>query len=252
MSDDWNAYLTEIEGSITSILLDVGVADDAPDPGRPWLVRVAITLQEPDEHGLTSNEEFAAIEPLEEGIVEAIEQGLDAVHVGCMTYSGQRVVVFFSPTSEGIDVALAPVMQEYPTYEIRSAYQEDAEWSFYFEILLPTPIEIQSMSNSAVLQGLLEAGDTLEEERPVSHWAYFPSEQARAQFISVVQELEFEVDQESLSEEGEPPHPFGVQFERVDHVDQTSIDQVTIELFGLALTLQGTYDGWETIVVKSE
>ncbi|PQO36884.1 hypothetical protein C5Y96_06895 [Blastopirellula marina] len=252
MSDDWNAYITRIEDSITSILLDMGIVDDAPDPQRTWLVRVSIALQNPDEYGMTTNEEFDAINPLEEAIVEAIEQGLDAVHVGCMTHDGQRAVVFYSPTFEGVDVALGPVMQAYSTYELRSSCQEDAEWGFYFEIMFPSPYEMQSMSNSSVLQGLLEAGDSLEQERVVSHWAYFPSEQARAQFIVSVQEKGYEVDQESLDTNAEPPNPFGVQIDRVDHVDQASIDQITIELFELAQSLEGTYDGWETFVVRSD
>ncbi|MBA2113222.1 DUF695 domain-containing protein [Bremerella alba] len=252
MSDDWNAYLTQIEDSIASILLDMGIVSDVPDPQRKWLVRVLIPLQQPDDYGLTSNEEFAAIQPLEEGIVETIEEALDAVHVGCMTHNGRRDIVFYSPTFEGIDVALAPVMQEHTTYELRSGYQEDAEWGFYFEIMYPTPYEIQSMQNCSVLHNLLEAGDTLEKERLVSHWAYFPSEQSRAQFISSVQEKGFQIQQENLREEAEQPNPYGVQIERVDHVDQASIDQVSIELFDLAQSLGGTYDGWETKVIKSE
>ncbi|WDI44166.1 DUF695 domain-containing protein [Bremerella sp. P1] len=252
MSENWNAYLTQIEDSITSILLDMGVAEDAPVPQKTWLVRVSIALQERDEYGLATDEEFTAIRPLEEAIVESLEQGLDAVHVGCMTYDGQRVVVFYSPTFEGVDVALTSVTQEHSTHELRSSYQEDAEWGFYFEILYPSPYEMQAMSNASVLHGLLEAGDTLEEERLVSHWAYFPTEQARAQFIAAVQEKGFQVDEESIQEESEPPNPFGVQIDRVDHVDQDSINEVTIELFDLADSLDGTYDGWETFVVRPE
>lgn len=252
MSEDWNAYLTQIEESLTSILLDMGIANEAPDPQKTWLLRVSIALQTRDDYGMATEEEFAAIQPLEESIVEALEQGLDAVHVGCMTYDGQRVVVFYSPTFEGVDVALAPVMQKHSTHELRSSYQEDAEWGFYFEILFPTPYEMQAMSNASVLHGLLDAGDTLEEARLVSHWAYFPTEQARAQFISSAQERGFQIDEESLQAESDPPNPFGVQIDRVDHVDQASINEVTIELFDLADSLEGTYDGWETFVVRSE
>ncbi|QDU73348.1 hypothetical protein Pan97_03180 [Bremerella volcania] len=252
MSDDWNAYLTQIEDSIASVLLDMGIVSDAPDPQRTWLVRVFIPLQDPDPYGMTTNEEFTAIQPLEEGIVDAIEQGLGAVHVGCLTHDGRREVAFYSPTFEGVDVALAPVMQKHATYQLRSSYQEDADWGFYFEILYPSEYEYQSMQNSSVLHNLIEAGDSLEQERPVSHWAYFPSEQARAQFIASVQEKGFQIEQEIQSDEQEQSNPFGVQLERVDHVDQASIDQVTIELLELAHSLEGSYDGWETMVITDE
>ena len=250
MSDNWDAYLTQIEDSITSILLDMGIANDAPDPQRTWLLRIFIPLQSPDKHGMATNEEFAAIQPLEEGIITALEQGIDAVHVGCMTHDGRREIVFYSPAIEGVDVALAPVMEQHTSYELRSGYQEDPGWGFYFQILYPSLYEFQSMQNNSVLRNLLEAGDTLQKERPVSHWSYFPSETSRAQFIASVQGKGFQIEQEDeRHEEENQANPFGVRIERVDHVDQASIDQVTIELLELASSLEGSYDGWETMVV---
>jgi len=150
VSENWNAYLTQIKDSIASILIDMGAATYAPDANRKWLVRVAILLQNPDEHGMTSNEEFAAIQPLEEAIVDTIQQRLDAVNVGCMTYNGQRMVIFYSPTSEGVDVALAPVIQAHTPYELKTHAQEDADWGFYFNILYPSPYENQSDRKSVV------------------------------------------------------------------------------------------------------
>lgn len=252
MSENWNAYITQIEDSIASVLLDMGIASDAPDPQRTMLLRIFIPLQDPDEYGMTSNEEFEAIQPLEEGIVDALEQGIDAVHVGCLTHDGQREVAFYCSSVDGVGPALAPVVQQHPSYQLKSSHQDDADWGFYFEILYPSLYEFQSMQNASVLHNLMEAGDSLEKERPVSHWLYFPSEQARAQFISSVQEKDFQIEQESLGEDADDPTPFGVQIERVDHVDQASIDQVTIELLELARTLDGTYDGWETMVVTEE
>ena len=252
MSENWNAYLAQIEDSVASILLDMGVVSYAPDPERKLLVRVAIVLHDPDQYGLTSSEEFTAIQPLEEAIVDTVVERLDAVHVGCMTYDGRRVAVFYSPTAEGIDVALAPVMQEHHSYELKTAHQEDPEWGFYFEIMYPSPYENQSMQNSSVLHNLIEHGDTLEKERPVSHWIYLPSDAARAQFIKAVQEQSFQVEEQCEREEEDDLNRFGVRIERVDHIDQASIDEVTIQLFDLAQSLEGDYDGWETMVITEE
>ncbi|MEW4565166.1 DUF695 domain-containing protein [Bremerella sp. JC770] len=252
MSENWNAYLTQIKDSIASVLIDMGAVTYAPDAQRTWLIRVAIVLHHPDEHGMTSNEEFAAIQPLEEAIVDAIQQRLDAVNVGCMTYKGQRVIAFYSPTSDGIDVALAPVIRVHDTYELKNHAQVDADWGFYFNVLYPSPYENQSMQNSSVLRNLVEHGDTLAQERPVSHWAYFPSDQARAQFNSAVQAKGFQIEENREREGEDQPNRFGIRIERVDHVDQASIDQVTIELYELAKSLDGDYDGWETMVVTGE
>lgn len=253
MSDNWNVYLTRIdEDTVASILLDMGVASRGPDPTRPWLLRVALILKDPQETGMITREEHITISPIEEKIVDIIASKFDAIHVGTMTFQGRRENSFYASTSEGFDQVVESVKEEFPEYECRSNAAENPEWSYYFELMYPNPYELQSMNNRSVLFNLQESGDSLEQERPVMHWAYFPSQAARSQFISVVQEKGFSIEQESQAETEDDPLPFGVQVERVDHVDQASIDEVTINLSELADSLEGNYDGWETMVVKDE
>lgn len=253
MSDNWNVYLTNIdENTVASILLDMGIAAEGPDETRPWLLRIALILKSPQENGMITKDEHITISPIEEAIIDAIVATCDAVHVGTMTCSGRRDNSFYAATSAGFDQAVQSLTEAFPDYSIRSDATENADWSYYFGLLYPNPYENNSMANQSVLYNLHESGDSLEKERPVSHWAYFPTQQSRAQFISAVQEKGFTIEQESEAEDENDPNPFGVQIDRVDHVDQESIDMITIELFELAESLEGTYDGWETFVVRSE
>lgn len=253
MSDNWNVYLTSIdENTAASILLDMGIAAEGPDATRPWLLRIALILKDPQENGMITRDEHITISPIEEAIIDAIISACDAVHVGTMTFSGRRDNSFYAATSEGFDQAVQSLTEAFPDYSIRSDATENADWSYYFGLLYPNPYEKQSMDNRSVLYNLHESGDSLEKERLVSHWAYFPNPQSRAQFIAAVQEQGYTIEQESEAEEENAPNPFGVQIDRVDHVDQASIDQITIELYDLAQSLEGNYDGWETFVVRSD
>jgi hypothetical protein len=79
----------------------------------------------------------------------------------------------------------------------------------------------------------------------------FGTASARDQFVAAVKDRRFSVTNVGTVDEPECPHPFSVSFERVDSVDWNSINEVTLELFDLAESLAGDYDGWETSIEKT-
>jgi regulator of RNase E activity RraB len=101
-----------------------------------------------------------------------------------------------------------------------------------------------------VVEALQEQGDNLAKPRPVKHWLYFESYAAREQYIQAVLTRGYQVKQVAHSGEAQRDQPFGLVIERVDRVDWQSIDAVVIELFQLAKSMNGDYDGWETSVEK--
>jgi regulator of RNase E activity RraB len=92
-------------------------------------------------------------------------------------------------------------------------------------------------------------GDKLTNARPVSHWAYFATPVDRKAFLVEATRRGFTITDDSTGT-GEPSRrPCGVTLEKVHSIDK--IDDVTIELFRLALLHDGEYDGWETSVQKT-
>ena len=251
MSDHWNAYLTNLgEDQVASILLDMGIIQEAPDPQRPTMLCVMIKLNETNEHGLTTNEEYEAIQPIEDALGTSVPASLDAVHVGCLTTNGVRRYYFYAASDDGLEQAAEQALKPIGTHQWKCESKPDPQWGHYLELLYPSPYELQMLGNRDVLRNLLEAGDSLEKPREVTHWAYFPTEAARSQFVMALSSQGFEIKEEKKSDEPENPTPYGVWFGKVDSVQPDDIDELTIRLFDLAADAEGEYDGWETIVIK--
>jgi len=101
--------------------------------------------------------------------------------------------------------------------------------------------------NTRVAELLQEKGDSLEVPREVQHWAYFPTAESRAKFVSLLG-IRFE-----SIESYECPAPSSnmqaVTFVHVGLPDEESMTQITDMLNRFALDCGGEYDGWETQVL---
>ncbi|PQO27104.1 DUF695 domain-containing protein [Blastopirellula marina] len=250
MSDNWDVYFTTINDHFASILLDMGISGEAPDLDRPCLLYVWIKLNAPDEHGMISDQESESIHLIEDALAHEIGSSVRALHVGCVTREGRRELYFYGRSARGLQETVQQVMESIGTHRWMCDSKDDPGWEHYLQLMYPTSYDMQMMKNRQVVQLLYEEGDTLEKERTVFHWAYFSGESSRAQFINAIRQRGYSLDNELLSDTPEDPYPFGVSFQRADHVDWNSINDVTIELLELVDSLEGNYDGWETSVEK--
>ncbi|GAA4429544.1 DUF695 domain-containing protein [Bremerella cremea] len=248
MSDQWDAYLTNVNEHPAAILLDMGASDDTSKAERPQLLQVTFQLNNQDEYGLPTRDEFNALYPIEEAVAEAIEQALGAVHVGYMTTQGKRILCFYAASGEQLEEVTTAATARFTTHRWACKSQEDPDWEFYWDILYPTPYDMQIMNNQKVLKALSESGDSLEKPRTVTHWAYFPTDASRSDFVMTISSQNFEVKDLMDGEEPEDDRPFGVCFERVDPVDFDAINELTLGLVHEVQESGGTYDGWETSV----
>lgn len=133
-------------------------------------------------------------------------------------------------------------------YDMESGTKLDEEWSHYFNVLHPSPEDWRRIKNGHVLENLEKEADRHEVPRPVRHWAYFPSAEGREAFLARLAPRGFAIV--ARSEAGAPAQPYGVTFERTDSVESDHINELTIELFRMAIEGGGTYDGWETSVER--
>jgi len=106
---------------------------------------------------------------------------------------------------------------------------------------------IRSDINRAVLDALSDNGDALNQVRDITHWAYFPSAQARAGFIerAVAAGLKLVTTMEPRNARDK----FGAILLWKDIPEQNSMDRITAMLAELAEQCGGDYDGWETQVL---
>lgn len=252
MDGDWDFYLGQVNNSLASIFVDLEARSSAPDARRPWLLWVFVQMRAPREDGLSSSEEAPTLNEIEDRVTAALSASCNACNVGRITSAGRRELYYYAPSSEEIEATVTRAMSTYPGYGCEVGSQRDEEWSQYLELLYPSPAEYQVIQNRRVVESLVQHGDPLTVPRPVRHWVYFSTMEQRTAFVDRVRQEGFTVPAERMSEDPAGDGPFGASLERVDNVDQHSIDQVVLALHALAAECGGEYDGWETQVIEPE
>lgn len=247
--EDWAVYFSTVdEDKIGSILVDLGFAGIAPIQSKLQLTTITIFMKNTTEDGLSSAEESDLLNQIEEDFIELIVGQLDAVYVGRLKYNGKILSYFYSENTEGIENIFARIEQKYPNYRFEHSSKEEKGWRAYFEVLYPSPFEMQVIQNGRVVENLEKHGDTLEKERQVDHWIYFKTESGREYFLESIKDDGFKVLEKDITNSGELP--FSLQISRVDKIDYESVDEYVLYLWQKAQEFNGDYDGWETSVVK--
>lgn len=250
MSEKWDFYFSRVNDKLASLFVDLGIRESAPDKSHPWLVWVWVYFQRPTEDGFCDRTEGEVFAEIEDALTASVEHAVEGRLVGRITSDGHREFYFYAPTFVGFDEAVAAGMQRFGGYQWDAGSNHDPEWDQYLNLLYPTPNDWQRIKNRHVIEQLEEMGDPLEKARPVYHWAYFAVESSSQQFAAAVRDLGYTVTDHRRLENKKDARIWGVKFERVDNADLNSINRITLELFQLAGSLGGDYDGWETSVEK--
>ncbi|HEX7070662.1 MAG TPA: DUF695 domain-containing protein [Rhodothermales bacterium] len=248
MSDDWDFYFCRVDDEPASIFVDLGLARDAPLDDRPHMAYVRVYMRSPRSDGLSSQEEFDALVRLENSLTSALSADHRTTYVGRNTCGGCRDFYFYTDDPNDWTPRVSKALGDFSQYDYEAGSHLDSEWKTYFDFLYPSPDDMQRFQNRRVCETLEQKGDSLSEPREIDHWAYFPDEAGRANFLRVVGSQGFTVRELSLSEDRE--NPFGVRFFRVDVPSFENIDDVTLPLHRAAIASGGDYDGWETRVVR--
>ncbi len=251
MSDQWEMYFAPVDEEPAAILVDLGIAESIPDDERPMLLWMWLQMQSPDENGFASEEEEPQLVKIEDAFIDAVELTTGATFVGRVTTCGRREFYFYAKSDEGFEDTIAEAMEPFEGYEFETGVQEDEEWRQYQEVLLPGPEDSQQIFNRHVIENLMESGDTLTTPRPVDHFASFPTKADRAAFIQAAKDAGYEVISEKYNKEPDCETPFTVGLQRVSAVEFDIIDEMTFELFDLAMENNGDYEGWGAPVVPA-
>jgi len=251
MSDNWEMYFTNVDDEPAAMLVDLGIADEVPDPDRPMLLWMWLHLKSPTEEGFASDEEEPRLVEIEDSFIDAIELTTAAVLVGRITTCGRREFYFYAKSSEGFEDSVAEAMEAFADdgYEYETGEQEDEEWAHYTEVLYPEPENMQEIFNLRVIEQLSESGDPLTPPRTVDHFANFANEADRTSFATAAAAAGFTQLSVSQSDEDDEELPCGITVQREHAVDWDTIDEMTFTLFELAAEHNGQYEGWGSPVV---
>ena len=246
--DSWGVFLTQIADAPAIKSVNMQVLEAAPIEALGTRLLIELSLPSPQPDGSPSPADFKLLGKFEEACLVALGRLLDSPHVGTITVGGTRTWVFY--TAAAVDEsAIERVMRSAGGLRWTAQFEEDPEWSYFFENVAPTNEEIRFAGDMAVVEALANAGDEHSIPRQVDHCALFATEFARAKFIESIETQGFEVTEAESTEDEE--HPFMVEFRRTDPVELGHINSVTVELEQLCEEHEGIYDGWATHVVHA-
>lgn len=249
----WEVYRTRLdgdepegeepgEGHPAGILVDVSLRE--PDPKRPHLVRVIVHLQEPDyETGFPHKEESQVLYSLEDELTPALERAAARL-VGRVTTQGVRDFVYYAPGPISED-RVRDTLSQWPRYHFELTQEDDPEWNFYRQVLVPSPREWQSIMNGKVIHNLSQHGDDLETPREVDHHLGFPNEAALEGFLDGLEGYTCVSREPAESGEG-----FSLHLTRTHAVDFSTVDEIVFDLAERAAAVEGSYEGWGCGVVQ--
>jgi uncharacterized protein (TIGR01619 family) len=246
MTENWKPYLCNVNGKIASIFVNLGLWGSAPIASKPLLLWTWIYFKTPRPDGLSDNKEAPTLYKIEDALNSCVSRACRAMPCGRITTEGRREFYFYGETKDGFPHAVEAALKSFDGYKWDLGDREDPRWDQYFDVLYPSPEDLQRIANMDLLEVLVEKGDVLSVPREVRHWLYFRSESSRTLFRDAAAALGYRIASES-SAKGDLP--FGIEVTRTQAIEQSSIDTTVIELLDLSQRFDGEYDGWETPVV---
>jgi uncharacterized protein (TIGR01619 family) len=241
--EDWIAYLSTIDNDkVGSIVVDLGLENIAPIPNKLNRVRIDIKMQHPNPNGLPLPQEFDILNEIEEKVSGGLKSNAGAIPAGHLYCEGTMSLYEYIGDGVKVDTSVSEAMSGFPTYRYDFRIDREDTWKSYTDLLYPLPIQMQSIFNQRVVEGLKSHGDKLEVRRLVHHLIYFKNEADIEHFLSEIQGNGFEVRQKERVDVGE--YKFSLLIEREDRVDLKSVDEYVLYLWQKARDANGDYDGW--------
>lgn len=246
---DWAAYVARIEGGhVGSIVVDLSLSSIAPVRERPIRTAIDVTFLSPQENGFPADSEFDKLASIEETLEHDLVSGLGSIYVGHLYAAGKGSIYFYTSDDSKSNAVVRQTMLGFPTYKYEVRTSSDPEWEGY-RSLYPSPLEMQLIQNHRLIQSLIDQGDKIEEERQVDHWIYFTTNENRQGFVKEIAVKGFKIE-DQREVEATDGKPFQLHISRNDPVTVEATDTYILELWQLAEQFNGTYDGWETFLVR--
>lgn len=260
MHNDWDSYFCEVEDKPASIVVNLGLAEEADEADFPSLCYVSIFFKEPDKDGFPADSEEGTIAAMEDALMESFhapDTGRCAGH--CLT-NGKLDIFFYLESGENWPDNAAAVLDHFPSHKWEAGSHYDPDWELYFGFLYPDEVCMLHIQNRRACDRLEELGDDLSISRRLEHWAVFPAKEKAETYASMAKEMGYtlegfeetvfavEDDGNGASDDRQTPPAWQVRLSRPDCPEDS--DEVSLLLFGLAREQGGEYMGWSCTKLK--
>jgi hypothetical protein len=241
---DFDFYMTMIEDKPASIVVDLAASSASPVESHPVLLGIRIPMKQPRPDGLRDGAELDALADIEDRFTDALVDAVDALYAGRVVHDGDTTLYYYAPADsrQRLDDDLPSITGDPGDYEPEWWVDDDPEWKLYDELLAPGPYDAQAIWNRRLLRVFEENGDRTSEPREIDHFAYFPSREQAERASVALAKRGFRCD--DVAEPKEEGAAWGLQFHRVDTLDEGRPDEFVGEILDIILEEDGDYDGW--------
>ncbi len=240
--------MKSLEGYPASVQFNAGISMDL-EKNRyifPTVAFVKVMLKEPNKKGLLSESEEPEIAFIEDKLEAAMLKFRIGKYVGRVITDGSVTFIYYLQFTYNWQDFLDFALEEFGHYEIESGYQDDGEWNYYQNLLMPTAKEWQIIQNHKVCKSLQEQGDDLQIKRAIEHRVYFQDVSQKSALLDILEKDGFKFMEDVRHEDGFE----GIKFYRLDKPFYYDIDEITLQIIDISSEFGALYDGWETSLVK--
>lgn len=227
MEQTWMSYRSEER----MIMVDARFSERHPSD-LDHLYRLETPMASEGPYGYGDDHELSRFEPFEDALNQAAESA-GMVSVGRRRGFGTWELSWYGPAN--LDRKLAKLLKARP--EARLTVTADPDWHHYRQKLLPRGKDLHRARNGLVVWQLLQAGDGLDQPRPIEFFIYFHRTIDRDRYLRDIGSTG--LDAEPI--EADSP---GIRAHFVAAVDVELITDITWELHERAQLSNGEFDGW--------
>ena len=252
IDEDWGIYLCNAFTCDLPAVIKTNLAlrDFECTVNYPKRLHLQILYKNADDNGFPTREEWEYVYPVEDAVVEIIEQHGDML-AGVVKCDERAHIFAYVKNELGYYDEISEMMSEnFPDYAYTFAVFEDKDWDMYFHALYPDRYEYQSIMNMRLIENIKSNGDSMVP-RVIEHCLLFKTEENGEAFLTKVMEDGFtKLSSENLSnnEAIDKEHPYELVIGREDAFED--IDETVWYLMDLAEEFDGEYDGWACHIVK--
>ncbi len=244
--NDWDTYVTSPNGKTpVSVMVNLGLSAKAPQRQRPFVIIIRTKLLFPDAQGQPDKEESVSLDSIENQLDRSLYLHAGAIYAGRFTQRGIREFYFYALDTLDYIESVAQVMLSQGGRQWLCQAKNDREWTNYFQVLYPSPVDLERLQDRRLVDLLRKKGDALKEARPIDHYFYFRTKSTRESFLHDQRLTGFNI-LEMPDQPGDGDLPYLLHIKKTEIPDYHFIEQTLIPLWELARKSGGRYDGWET------
>jgi regulator of RNase E activity RraB len=248
--ESWVPFLRSVGGYPEAVMVDLEAADFLEEPGNREVLTIQVDFSETTFDRLPSRNEFPRIYAVEDALAPIAASGESARYLGRIIGNGTLQMFVVRTRTDAALVNQLSMRAAELGYEASIEISSDPEVKVYWSRLHPTNDQLRVASDGSVIRALADAGDQPEIPREIEHWAYFPDRAAADAFAQIAYENDFQAITVSEAQDG--PDQFVVRCVREGRATLDDVTAQTLVLDRAARANGGTYDGWETAVMRGQ